>query len=138
MTTKIGRLAKVAISDTDSSYTDIGKITSASLSFAHDIADETNNDSGGYKEAQYADSQASLDLSFKYDSADSGQAELLTGHAAKSKKWVRFRPDETAGELEYRFQATIDDATVDTETGSVEDGSATISSTGTVTKATQT
>lgn len=137
MATIVGRHAKVAISSDGISYTDIGKVTSASMSLDTDILDETNNDSGGYKESQYGDSQASLDVSFKFNSGDGGQADLFDSYDQKLPRYFRFRPEESAGEIEYSFQGRVSSISMDTETGAVEDGSFTVESTGTITKATQ-
>lgn len=137
MATIIGRNLKVAISDDDITYVDLGRVLDGSLDVADDIADETTNDSGGFKEGKYADSQATLDVTLKYDSANAGQINLINAKTAKQQKFFRFRPEETSGELEWRFKANIPSLTVDTSTGEVEEMSATMESTGTITKATQ-
>jgi len=137
MATIIGRNAKVAISPDGITYTDIGKVTSASLSFASDMADETNNDSGGFKEEQPADSQATIELAGKHNAADTGQAALADRAFDKAKNYFRFRPYTNPGDPEYIFQGYVSDHSVDTETGAVIDLSATIVSSGTVTKQAQ-
>jgi hypothetical protein len=138
MATKIGRNAKVAISDDGITYVDIGKVTSASMSFASDMADETNNDSGGFKDEQPADSQAVIELSGKADVTDTGQVALSDCAFLKTKKYFRFRSHTNPGDPEFVFQGHASDFSNDTETGAVEDLSATITSSGTVTKQAQT
>jgi hypothetical protein len=138
MATIIGRNASVAVSDTiGGTYVPIGKVTSASMSFASDMADETNNDSGGFKEEQPADSQATVEISGRWDVGDAGQREIAARAVSKELKYYRFRPKTGAGEHQYIFGAHVSDFSVDTETGAVEDFSATLVSTGTVTKSTQ-
>jgi phosphoserine phosphatase SerB len=55
MATIIGRNLKVAISTDGTTYYDLGKVTSGGISISTDMADETNNDSAGWKEEKVAD-----------------------------------------------------------------------------------
>ena len=138
MATIIGRSASVAVADTiGGTYVPIGKVTSASMSFASDMADETNNDSAGFKEEQPADSQATIELAGKWDVGDAGQREIAARAVDKVLKYYRFRPKTGTGEHQYIFGAYVSDFSIDTETGAVEDLSATLVSSGTVTKSTQ-
>lgn len=140
MSGTIGRVATLAISDDDveANYVDIGKVTSNSFDFANDLADCTNNDSGGFKEAIYADSQATVDLEANYDESNTAQSDLVDAEFSKLKKWVRFRHNTGPGLKEFRFQANFADLTIDTSTGDVETLSVSIESTGVVIKAAQT
>jgi len=138
MSKTIGRSATVEISDNGSSWTAIGEVSSAEPSFSTDMADETTNDSAGYKEEQPADSQMSLSVSGKYDSTDPGQAALMVAAFTKAKKYYRFRPKVGAPEIEWIFQGYCPDFSVPTETGSVEDFNCTINSSGAVDKQAQT
>jgi len=134
----IGRSCDVAISAAGSSYTELGEIMSASLSVSDDVADATTNDSGGFKEGMYADSQASLDVTMKYSKADAGQALLYTAKFAKTLYYFRVRPLASAAvEYEFIFQGLITDLTLDASTGDVEELSASIQSSGTITKQVQ-
>ena len=137
MATIIGRNAKVALSDTDSSYTEIAKISGATLSITDDVADETNNDSAGYKEGKLSDQQLTLDVDFFYNSADAGQLELINAKNAKTVKFFRFRPEASSGEQEWRFQALITDLTLETSTSDVQASSFSVESTGTPVTGTQ-
>ena len=140
MATIVGRNAKVFISSTGAFSGEeiaIGKVMSTSLSISDDALDETNNDSAGYKEALYGDRQASLDFDFKYDSADTGQADLITAKNTQAKRWFRFEPKTAPFEKRWTFAATITDLTVDTSTDAVEDGSCSVESTGIITLAGQ-
>ena len=138
MSKMIGRLATLEISDDGITYTAIGELSSISPSWSTDMADETTNDSAGFKEEQPADSQLSLDAGGKYDPSDAGQAALAAAATGKLKKYFRFRPTTGSTEPEWTFQGHIPEFSVDTETGSVEDLSVSIQSTGTVTFGTQT
>ena len=139
MSGTIGRLAKVAVSTDGSTYTDIGVVKSANKSSSTDIADDTTNDSNGYKEGVYADQQMSIDVTARYDSTDAGQTLLMDEYyTLKSKIYVRYRPYESTGAKEWKFLATIDDLSVDTSTGDVEEMSFTATSTGTITMSNQT
>lgn len=135
----IGRRSKIAVSINDVTYNDIGKVMSGSLGSSIDIADATTNDSGGFKEGEYADQQATVDVTAKYDSANLGQAAILTEvYTNRAKVWIRIRPEVSVGQKEWKFLATIDDATIDASTGEVEEFSFTGSSSGTITIGTQT
>jgi hypothetical protein len=138
MATIIGRNTKVAISAAGATYTEIGKITSASLSYSDDIADETNNDSGGFKEGKYADSQATLDIQCKFDSSDAGQVLLLAAKTSKTGYYFRFRPAAATGERQIIFVGLVESYDVDTSTGEVSDLAASISSTGAIATSIQT
>lgn len=134
----IGRKAKVATSTDDSTYNDLGKVISGTLSITDDIADSTTNDSNGYKEGEYADQQASLDLTMKYDGSNTAQQQLIDEKCTnRSKLYFRIRPEETSGEEQWKFLATLDDISVDFSTGEVEELSITASSSGTITNSTQ-
>lgn len=137
MATEIGRNTTLAISDTDSAYTDIEKILSAAPSWGNDVADETNNDSAGSKESKYSDSQLTLSCSGKYDPAATGQTELEVAAFAKTDKFFRFRRKTGSGEPEYRAKFRITSFDVDTSTSEVQEFSFTLESTGTVTRASQ-
>ena len=80
----VGRNAKVAISSNGSSWSDIGRVTSASLSLSDDLADATSNDSGGYKESLYADTQGTLDFSFTVEGSNSAHAYAHASGSASS------------------------------------------------------
>lgn len=135
----IGRNAVIASSTDDAAYNDIGKVTSLSMSMTSDIADATTNDSGGYKEGEYADQQLSVDVTVKYDSSNTAQGQVLTEvFTNQSKLYLRIRPEESTGEQEWKALFTIDDLSVDMSTGEVEEMSFTGSSSGTVTVSTQT
>ena len=133
----VGRNAKVAISSNGSSWSDIGRVTSASLSLSDDLADATSNDSGGYKESLYADTQGTLDFSFKYEDGDTGQDALYLAKNTKATYYFRFRPQESSGENQWVFQGNIEDLSFDTETSTVGEASCTVQSTGTITKSDQ-
>lgn len=138
MATILGRNAKVAECTTlGGSYTDLGKVLSGSLSQSADVADETNNDSSGFKEGKYADEQASLDVTMKYDEANTGQMAVLAARASKVILYYRVRPQETGSANQWRFLGLITDLTVDFSTGDVEEMSLSIESTGTITEDTQ-
>lgn len=138
MATILGRNAKVAESTTlGGSYTDLGKILSGSLSQSTDVADETNNDSAGFKEGKYADEQASLDVTAKYDEANAGQLAVINARDSKVVLFYRVRPQETGSAKQWRFQGLITDLTIDFSTGEVEELSLSIESTGTITEDTQ-
>ncbi len=138
MATTIGRNATLEISDDGAAYDPLGKMTSIGHSFSTDRADETNNDSNGFKEEQPSDSQLALDGSGKFDEADVGQTAAAVAAVGKLKKFWRFRPGGAgSGLVEWTFQGHIPDFNVDTETSSVEDLTVNVSSSGTVVRAIQ-
>ena len=101
MATNIGRDAVLQIADTDvdGDYVSIAKITSISHNQSNDVADETNNDSAGFKESKYSDSQHTINAGFKWSFADPGQDEAATAANAKTDKFFRFRPKVASGEV---------------------------------------
>jgi hypothetical protein len=137
MATIIGRNAKVAISTDDTTYYDLGKVTSGGLSIDVDLADETNNDSGGWKESKVADKQATVDVGGKFNSADNGQKAAMASIIAGSNIYLRFRPAEGAGETQWKGLFQLSNWGVDTATGDVEDFSVSTQSTETVAQSTQ-
>jgi hypothetical protein len=137
MATIIGRSKKVAISTNGSSYTDIGKIIDATVALAHDLADETTDDSAGWKESKFADSQLTLTISGKFNSSDTGQGMLITAATGKTTYYFRWRPDEVGGERQIIMQGNVESFDREGSTGEVQTFSATIQSTGTVTESTQ-
>ena len=134
MATVIGRNATLEESADNITYLPVAKGTSISMTVSDDIADETNNDSGGFKEGQYADSQANIDATAKYNNADAGQNNVIAAKIAKTAHWLRFRPEGAlVGGRQFVAQYLLPDVTIDTETGAVEDLSITAESTGILT-----
>lgn len=135
----IGRLATASVStDGGATWDSIGEVKTLGLSISHDLADATTNDSGGWKEEQYADSQLSFEMAGKYDGADVGILALLDAAHNKTQITMRMRPKTDSGvEKEWQFLANISDFKVDTSTGDIEDYSCSVRSTGTVTYQTQ-
>jgi len=134
----IGRLARAAISTDGVTYTDIGEVKTIGLDTSHDLADATTNDSAGWKEEKAADSQVSLEVSGKYDSANAGQVILMAAAFAKTQVYLRFRPQVSSGvEKQVVFLSNISNYKVNTATGDVEEFSCSVRSTGAVTYATQ-
>ena len=135
----LGRNSKIAVSTDDSTYNDLGKVLSGSLSIDTDVADATTNDSAGFKEGEYADQQASVEATMKYDSSNTGQAALLTEVCTnKTKLWFRVRPKEAVGEKQWKFLATVESLGTDFSTGEVEELSCSAVSSGAVTMSAQT
>jgi len=138
MATIIGRNAKVAISSDDSTYYDLGKVTSGGLSIDVDLADETNNDSAGWKESKVADKQGSVEIGGKFNSADNGQKAAMSSIINGTTIYLRFRPAEGAGETQWKGLFQLSNFGVDTETGGVEDYKVSAQSTGAVAQSAQT
>jgi hypothetical protein len=130
MAKKIGRLTDVAISNADSSYTEIANIKSAEFAINRALADATDNDSGGNKDGLYADAQRTISLTANYDIADAGQLELVTAAEGGTTVWLRLRPEATAGEREWRQAFLIASLTKPSETAAVQELTATFESTG--------
>ena len=138
MATIIGRNCKVAISTDDTTYYDLGKVTSGGLSIDQDLADETNNDSAGWKESKVADKQISLDVGGKFNSSDNGQKAAMDSIMNGTTIYLRFRPAEGAGETQWKGQFQLSNWGVDTATGDVEDFSVAAQSTGAIVRSAQT
>jgi len=136
----LGRNAKVAASTDNfvASDEDLGKVLSGTLDISTDIADATTNDSNGYKEGEYADQQASIDVTMKFDASDAGQQLLIDEVGSnRNKLYLRVRPIETGGAEQWIATFTINSISLDFSTGEVEELSFTASSSGTITNSTQ-
>jgi hypothetical protein len=135
----IGRDYDVAISlaDSDASYVEIANIKTVTFDEAHDIADATDNDSGGRKEAEYADSQVNLSVTCNRDQSDTGQARVQLMSETKVKRYFRVRPKATTGERERIFRAVISAYSDTGTTGAISEMSFTVQSDGTPTFADQ-
>jgi hypothetical protein len=138
MATIIGRSEEIAISTNGSSYTAIGHVMSVTPSFSHALADETTNDSGGWEESKYADSNLSLSIDGKFNSSDAGQALLIAAATGKLTYYFRFRMQTAGGEYQYIFQGNVESFQGGGgATGEVQPFSASVKSNGTVTISTQ-
>jgi len=133
MSVIVGRNGKIAISTAGVTYYDLGKVVDGSLDISSDVADATTNDSGGWKEGEYADAQGALSVTMKYDSSNTGQKALIDEMCTnRAKVYFRFRPAEAAGELQWIFLATLDSVGVSMSTGDVEELSISGASSGAV------
>lgn len=133
MSVIVGRNGRVAASTNGTDYDDLGKVVSAELTITSDIADSTTNDSGGWKEGEYADAQGALSVTMKYDSSNTAQKRIIDEmHTNRTKVWFRFRPEEATGELQWIFLATVSEAGVSIATGEVEEFSCSGESSGIV------
>jgi hypothetical protein len=135
----IGRNAKLSTSTDGSTYYDAGYVLSANKGGSMDLADNTTNDSGGYKENVYADQQTTFDVTVKYDSSNTSQLQMIdefySNHAGI---YIRFRPQTSSGvEKQWIALCRISSLNIDTSTSDVEEMSVTFESTGTVTYQTQ-
>lgn len=133
----IGRKARIAFSTDGVAYNDLGKVLSGDFDDSSDIADATTNDSLGFKEGEYADSQVTIDVVMKYDSSNTAQAALIQAKQNKVKGYLRFRPSEETGELQWIALFTLDTASISTSTGEVEELNVSATSSGTVAKSSQ-
>jgi hypothetical protein len=130
----IGRRAKVAVSTDDVNYLDVGLVKSANLSSATDVADDTTNDSNGFKEGLYADAQSTLAVTARYDDTEPGLIAIMDEYfTLKSKLYIRYRPTgDVSGDKQWIFLATIDDFNMSTSTGESEECDFTATSTGAI------
>lgn len=138
MAKQLGRNAKIAVSSDDITYNDIGNITSSSWDGATDKAESTDADSGGAKEELQTDEQYSLDVTSRYNISDTAQAALLTSEENKTQLYYRIRPREVAGEKEWKFQGNINSVSLSAPHADVEEIQIGVTSTGAITRATQT
>lgn len=139
MATTIGRNAVISVSTDDSTYYNIGKVLSVSKSNGQDLADDTTNDSAGWKENAYADQQVTFDVTVKYDITNTAQQMILTEkYTNLTGLYVRFRPSTASGtEKQWKGLFRISSCNIDTSTGETEEMSVTFESSGTITYQTQ-
>jgi hypothetical protein len=133
----IGRLSKIKVSDDDVTYNSLGKVTSGTFSISDDVADDTNNDSNGYKEEVLSDQQMTVDFEVKYLVSDTAQAQVITAKTGRTTIYVEAYPQETSGEKKFKFLANITELSIDTQTSEVITMTGTFQSTGTITTSTQ-
>ena len=100
----------IAVDGDTPTYALLGKVTSGELTITTDIAEGTNNDSGGFKEFLYADTDYALSGTVKYDAADAQQTALFTACATRSDAdatylTVRVRPSVVSSAEQWAFRA---------------------------------
>jgi len=137
MAKQLGRSAVISVSTNDSTYYDVGNITSSDWSGSTDKADSTDADSGGSKEELQTDEQQELNITARYNSADTAQGMLIDADANKTQLYYRIRPKAVAGEREWKFLGNLNSLAVSAPHADVEELQVGISSTGTITRATQ-
>lgn len=93
--------------DDGGGYDGVGGITSMSASDSHDEIDETDFDSGGYKERAYGETSVSLTVTCLRDEADAGQDALRAAGSGKTTLTVRYRPYENAGADQLTFTGLV-------------------------------
>lgn len=138
MAAKIGRLGELKCSTTDSSYTNVGLLTSLSFSFANNTADTTNYDDLGNMTQIYSNRQLSLSFEAIYDASNAGQLILITeAFTNRGILYFEYYPEETAGEKKWKFQATLDSFDHSTAEADAQTLSCSLTSTGAITMSTQ-
>lgn len=102
MAKALGSGAILSVSTDGSSYTAVGKVKSISLPPSVNMIDATDNDSSGTKEKLPGDSEFKLSVTCNYDISDAAQTTIISGCAAKTLLYFRYRPKGTAtGEIQY-------------------------------------
>lgn len=101
-----GRLGALAVDD-GGGFDDVGGITSMSLDEAHDTIDETDFDSGGYKESAYGETQLTLSVTVLRDEADAGQDAMRAASSGKTTVTARYRPTVASGADQISFTAKV-------------------------------
>lgn len=99
---------KLAVSTTDSGYTDVGGMTQASVSINRNLIDTSDWDVDWVTNLV---GRGSIALSFthNYDEADAGQDIIRTASEAGTQIWFRYRPmGDGAGQKEFRMQGTLE------------------------------
>lgn len=137
MAKRLGRNWDVAIDDTGSAYVEIGNIKSSDVNIENDKIDATDNDSAGFNEGEYGQTQFTVNATMNYDKADAAQLELQAAAEAKTKKFFRVRPTSTSGEREMSAQCIITSYNITGDTTSIAEVSFTAESDGVVTYADQ-
>lgn len=137
MAKQIGRNAVVAVSTDDATYYDVGNVTTVSFDGATDKADSTDADSAGAKEELQTNEQYSLDITARYNIADTAQGMLVDADANKTVLYYRIRPKEVAGEREWKFQGNLNSLSVSAPYDGVQEITVGVTSTGAITRATQ-
>lgn len=131
----IGRTSVVKVND-GGGATEVQNILSADLNGGFDLADDTTNDSDGYKENAYADRQVTLDVTCKY--AETGGIQDVFAQyysATPGTLTVTYQPlgAGVGTKYEYVFTARISSCNISSSTGETIETSFTLESTGSIT-----
>lgn len=126
-----GKVATIEISDDGETFIAVGQRVDGSYSIDTDTIEATHCDSDD-KEAIYGDAQLKMDVSFRYDPDDAGQADLIGAAFSKATRYFRFRARVGAGLSQQVFAGRITSVSTDVAMGSVEEIKATIESTGAI------
>lgn len=87
--------------------TGVGGITSLSLNRAHDEIDETDFDSGGYKERAYGETGLSISVTVLRDEADTAQDSLRAAVEGKTTVAAVYQPFVGSGSPQIAFTALV-------------------------------
>lgn len=102
-----GRKSKVQISDFDPiSFINLGRVVDATLNLNVDELDITSHDSGATREFIPNFSDATLDISMRYDETDAGQVKLISKVLPTPVLFkIQFDPVSGAGHVRYEADA---------------------------------
>lgn len=117
--------------------TDLGGIVSMSFALSHETADATDFDSVGYKENDYAESQATISIETLRDEADTAQDALRSAASGKTTVSIVYEPYDNAGADRYSFTAHVTSLDVANARGELVTDSWELLSSGSITFDTQ-
>lgn len=124
----IGRQADVTIGGTD-----IQNILSCDINCTNELADDTTNDSNGYKEACYSDQQITLDITCKYDETGAAGIDKVLDAFFDRTTSNEYVAQPTTGGYTYTFDGLVSSLNISTTTSETIEVSFTVESTGTIT-----
>lgn len=138
MAKALGSGAILAVGTDGVTYVAIGKIKSISLPPSVNMVDSTDNDSAGTKEKLPGDSEFKLAVTANYDISDAAQTTLVSGCAAKTLLYYRYRPKGTStGEIQYVGTGYLTKCSVEAKHEAIQELSFDVEFTAGVTKSTQ-
>lgn len=111
----------------------IQNITSCEASGSFDLADDTTNSSGGYKENAYADHGLSLSVTAKY-AETGGIQDVLDEIFTPTTAGLTYNYIPVSGGYDYSFTGRIADWNISSSTGETIEISFTVQSSGTITR----
>lgn len=136
-----GSAYELDVSTDGVSYTSVGGIKDAGLSFGRDKIDVNDFDQPNFHQALSDRVMATLSATMNYDESDAGQAIIMTNNGSTlpaALYWkVRPKGDDVGTSKEYIFQADITSLDVPNADGSPVEMSLTAESTGAITYQTQ-
>lgn len=133
-----GRLAEVANSADNVTYTEVERVNNPRLSGTNETAEVSSNDSNGHKEHIYTWQSGQLTFEMVADEAAVGQEAVWTSFLSRTTLYWRCRPrGNNAGDKQIIFQGLVTSIEQSNDKGDKAAYSVTVLRTGAPTRSNQ-